>query len=104
MPELGTTSREQVASLVGLAPFDDDSASRRGRRFATSAYSGPKRDSGKGRRPLAGSDAPLTRPEMSQLKDALMARMTLGRFSIRSKKAFSLTGRSMLKALAQDVT
>jgi transposase len=32
MPELGTLSREQAASLAGLAPFNDDSASRRGQR------------------------------------------------------------------------
>ncbi|MGH6853343.1 MAG: hypothetical protein ACREDJ_09165, partial [Methylocella sp.] len=28
MPELGTLSREQVAALAGLAPFDDDSGKR----------------------------------------------------------------------------
>jgi len=32
MPELGTLSREEAASLAGLAPFDDDSAERRGQR------------------------------------------------------------------------
>lgn len=32
MPELGTLSREEAVSLAGLAPFDDDSASRRGQR------------------------------------------------------------------------
>lgn len=32
MPELGSLSREQVAALAGLAPFDDDSATRRGQR------------------------------------------------------------------------
>ena len=32
MPELGSLSREQVAALAGLAPFDDDSAQRRGQR------------------------------------------------------------------------
>ena len=30
MPEIGTISREQAASLSGLAPFDDDSGNRRG--------------------------------------------------------------------------
>ena len=30
MPEIGRVSREQVAALAGLAPFDDDSASRQG--------------------------------------------------------------------------
>src|SRR5690606_12360328 len=32
LPELGTLSREQVVALVGLAPFDDDSAGHRGQR------------------------------------------------------------------------
>ena len=32
IPEIGRLSREQVAALVGLAPYDDDSASRHGRR------------------------------------------------------------------------
>jgi len=31
-PELGNISREQAAALVGLAPFDDDSAERYGQR------------------------------------------------------------------------
>jgi transposase len=32
MPELGTLSNKQAAALAGLAPFDDDSGSRRGTR------------------------------------------------------------------------
>jgi transposase len=32
MPELGSLSREEAASLAGLAPYDDDSADRRGQR------------------------------------------------------------------------
>jgi transposase len=32
LPELGSLSRRQIASLVGVAPFDDDSGQRRGRR------------------------------------------------------------------------
>jgi transposase len=32
LPELGTLSRRAIASLVGLAPFDDDSANRQGER------------------------------------------------------------------------
>jgi len=32
MPELGQLSREEAASLAGLAPFDDDSGQRRGQR------------------------------------------------------------------------
>lgn len=39
MPELGTLSREQAASLAGLAPFNDDSASRRGQRHITGGRS-----------------------------------------------------------------
>jgi transposase len=32
LPELGTLSRRAIASLVGLAPYDDDSGNRRGER------------------------------------------------------------------------
>jgi len=32
MPEIGQVSREQAAALAGLAPYDDDSAERRGAR------------------------------------------------------------------------
>ena len=32
MPEIGTISREQAASLAGLAPFDDDSGRHKGQR------------------------------------------------------------------------
>jgi transposase len=32
LPELGTLSRRKVASLVGVAPFDNDSGNRRGER------------------------------------------------------------------------
>jgi transposase len=32
LPELGTLSRRKIASLVGVAPFDDDSGKRRGAR------------------------------------------------------------------------
>jgi transposase len=32
LPELGTLSREQVAALAGLAPFDDDSGQHKGTR------------------------------------------------------------------------
>ena len=32
MPEIGTLSREQVAALAGLAPYDDDSGRRAGNR------------------------------------------------------------------------
>jgi transposase len=32
LPELGTLSRRQIASLAGVAPFDDDSGKRRGER------------------------------------------------------------------------
>jgi transposase len=33
LPELGTLDRKRVASLVGLAPFSDDSGKRRGQRY-----------------------------------------------------------------------
>ena len=32
MPEIGKLSREQVAALAGLAPYDDDSGERNGAR------------------------------------------------------------------------
>ena len=32
LPELGSLGREQIAALTGLAPYDDDSGKRRGRR------------------------------------------------------------------------
>lgn len=32
LPELGRLSREQIAALVGVAPFDDDSGERQGKR------------------------------------------------------------------------
>jgi transposase len=35
LPELGTLNRRQVASLVGLAPFDRDSGTLKGKRFIT---------------------------------------------------------------------
>jgi len=35
LPELGTLGRRRIASLVGLAPFDRDSGSLRGKRFIT---------------------------------------------------------------------
>jgi len=35
LPELGRLNRRQVASLAGLAPFDRDSGTLRGRRFIT---------------------------------------------------------------------
>jgi transposase len=34
LPELGTLDRKQVAALVGVAPFNNDSGARRGRRAA----------------------------------------------------------------------
>lgn len=33
LPELGSLSRRQIAALVGVAPFDDDSGKRRGVRY-----------------------------------------------------------------------
>lgn len=32
LPELGQASREEIAALAGVAPYDDDSGTRRGRR------------------------------------------------------------------------
>ncbi|MBW7947593.1 MAG: transposase, partial [Sphingomonadaceae bacterium] len=36
LPELGSLSREEAAALAGLAPYDDDSGKRRGRRHVRS--------------------------------------------------------------------
>lgn len=36
LPELGSISREEIAALTGLAPYDDDSGKRRGRRHVRS--------------------------------------------------------------------
>lgn len=36
LPELGSIGREQIAALTGLAPYDDDSGKRRGRRHVRS--------------------------------------------------------------------
>ena len=33
MPELGTLNRNQISALAGVAPFNDDSGTRRGQRF-----------------------------------------------------------------------
>ena len=33
LPELGTLNRQQIAALVGVAPFNDDSGKRRGQRY-----------------------------------------------------------------------
>lgn len=33
LPELGKLSRQQIAALVGVAPFNDDSGKRRGQRY-----------------------------------------------------------------------
>lgn len=33
LPELGTLNRAQIAALVGVAPFNDDSGKRRGQRY-----------------------------------------------------------------------
>lgn len=33
LPELGSLNRAQIAALVGVAPFNDDSGKRRGRRY-----------------------------------------------------------------------
>lgn len=43
MPELGTLRREQAAALAGLAPYDDDSGERRGRRRIAAGRSAVRR-------------------------------------------------------------
>lgn len=43
LPELGQISREQAAALAGLAPFDDDSAQRRGQRHIAGGRSRARR-------------------------------------------------------------
>jgi transposase len=35
MPELGSVGRRQAAALAGVAPYDDDSGQRRGRRHCS---------------------------------------------------------------------
>lgn len=43
LPELGTVSREQIAALVGVAPYDDDSAQRTGPRHIAGGRSRVRR-------------------------------------------------------------
>ena len=43
MPELGTLSREQAATLLGVAPFDDDSGNRQGQRHIAGGRKRPRR-------------------------------------------------------------
>jgi transposase len=43
MPELGTVSRGRAAALAGLAPFDDDSGERKGRRHIDAGRSSARR-------------------------------------------------------------
>lgn len=43
MPELGTLTRGQVAALAGLAPFDDDSGQKKGRRHISAGRSAVRR-------------------------------------------------------------
>jgi transposase len=43
LPELGTLGREQITALVGLAPYDDDSAGRSGERHIAGGRSRVRR-------------------------------------------------------------
>lgn len=43
MPELGSMTRGQAASLIGVAPFDRDSGQHRGQRFISGGRSRPRR-------------------------------------------------------------
>jgi transposase len=43
MPELGTLPRTTVAALAGLAPFDNDSGQRKGRRHISAGRSAVRR-------------------------------------------------------------
>ena len=43
LPELGTLSRRKLASLVGVAPFDNDSGNRRGERHIQGGRAKPRR-------------------------------------------------------------
>lgn len=43
MPELGTITREQAAALIGLAPYDNDSADQNGQRHCVGGRSRPRR-------------------------------------------------------------
>ena len=42
MPEIGRLTREQVAALVGLAPYDDDSGGRSGKRHIAGGRGRPR--------------------------------------------------------------
>jgi transposase len=43
LPELGHLTRREIASLAGVAPYDDDSGGRRGRRRARAGRAAPRR-------------------------------------------------------------
>lgn len=43
MPELGTLTRERAAALIGLAPYDDDSADQTGQRHCVGGRGRPRR-------------------------------------------------------------
>jgi len=43
MPELGRTSREEAASLAGLAPFDDESGQRKGEKHIAGGRARPRK-------------------------------------------------------------
>lgn len=69
LPELGALSRKQIAALVGVAPFDDQSGRRQGQR----SIQGGRRDI---RRPLymaavcAGTHNPVLNPVHQRLEAA----------------------------------
>lgn len=69
LPELGALSRKQIAALVGVAPFDDQSGKRQGQRY----IQGGRRDI---RRPLymaaiaAGKHNPALNPVHQRLEAA----------------------------------
>src|SRR2546430_236514 len=62
MPEIGTLSREQVAALAGLAPYDDDSGRRAGSRHI---------QGGRTRRVPAFTRPPCQRPSFGILSSSL---------------------------------
>jgi len=68
LPELGTLSRKQVAALVGLAPFANDSGKRKGQRFISGGRAKLRRALYMAAVSLANTKSPLSRQYWSLRK------------------------------------